>query len=73
MVLGSAVCYRGRRTSASRDVLPAQHNTGQGLGSARVVPAVCEGDILQGSATDNLKDWTNSQDCNEYKAVQGSL
>lgn len=45
--------YRGRRTSASKDVLPAQHNIGQGSGSVRVIPEVCEGDMLQGSATDN--------------------
>lgn len=53
--LGSAVCYRGRGTNASKDVLPAQHNIGQGLGSARVVPVACEGDILQGSAQTTKK------------------
>lgn len=51
--LGSAVCYRGRRTSARKDVLPAQYNIGQGSGSVRVVSVVCEGDILQGSAIGN--------------------
>lgn len=48
MVLGKCCLLQGRRTRASKDVLSAQHNTEQGSGSARVVPVVYEGDILQG-------------------------
>lgn len=36
---------------ASKDALPTQQNKGQGLASARVVPAVCVWDTVKGSAT----------------------
>lgn len=69
--MGSAGCYRGRRTSASKDDLPAQHNVRQGLVSARVVPAVCVWGGIFCKA--QPQDWTNSQQWDASEAAQGSL
>jgi len=67
--MASAACDKGWRISASRHVLPTQHNTGQGFISARVVPAVGGGILCKAQR----QDWTNSHQQDGSKAVQGSL